>query len=43
MVPKMRRYVVAGTIEIGMYEYDSSIAYLRAAGRRSEFSGPAAA
>jgi lipoprotein-releasing system permease protein len=28
MVPKMRRYVVAGTIEIGMHEYDSSIAYL---------------
>src|SRR6266536_1686583 len=28
MVPKMRRYVVAGTVEIGMYEYDSSIAYL---------------
>jgi lipoprotein-releasing system permease protein len=28
MVPKMRRYTVAGTIEIGMYEYDSSIAYL---------------
>jgi lipoprotein-releasing system permease protein len=28
MVPKMRRYVVAGTVEVGMYEYDSSIAYL---------------
>ena len=28
MVPKMRRYAVAGTIEIGMHEYDSSIAYL---------------
>ncbi|MBI1847763.1 MAG: ABC transporter permease, partial [Candidatus Rokubacteria bacterium] len=28
LVPKMRRFVVAGTIEIGMYEYDSSIAYL---------------
>src|SRR5207245_6266099 len=28
MVPKMRRYTVAGTIEIGMHEYDSSIAYL---------------
>jgi lipoprotein-releasing system permease protein len=28
MVPKMRRFTVAGTVEIGMYEYDSSIAYL---------------
>jgi lipoprotein-releasing system permease protein len=28
MVPKMRRYVVVGTVEVGMYEYDSSIAYL---------------
>jgi lipoprotein-releasing system permease protein len=28
MVPKMRRYVVAGTIEIGMHEYDASVAYL---------------
>jgi lipoprotein-releasing system permease protein len=28
MVPKMRRYTVAGTLEIGMYEYDSSIAYV---------------
>ena len=28
MVPKMRRYMVAGTIEVGMHEYDSSIAYL---------------
>src|SRR2546427_189447 len=28
MVPKMRRLIVAGTIEIGMYEYDSSMAYL---------------
>src|SRR5262249_12808786 len=28
MVPKMRRFIVAGTIEIGMYEYDSSMAYL---------------
>jgi len=28
MVPKMRRYMVAGTVEVGMYEYDSSIAYL---------------
>jgi lipoprotein-releasing system permease protein len=28
MVPKMRRYTVVGTIEVGMYEYDSSLAYL---------------
>jgi lipoprotein-releasing system permease protein len=28
MVPKMRRYTLVGTIEVGMYEYDSSIAYL---------------
>ena len=28
MVPKMRRYVVAGTIEVGMHEYDASVAYL---------------
>src|SRR4029453_13425870 len=27
MVPKMRRYTVTGTIEIGMHEYDSSTAY----------------
>lgn len=28
MVPKMRRYTVAGTIELGMHEFDASIAYL---------------
>lgn len=28
MVPKMRRFTVAGTVQVGMYEYDSSIAYL---------------
>jgi lipoprotein-releasing system permease protein len=28
MVPKMRRYTVAGTFEVGMYEFDSSFAYL---------------
>jgi lipoprotein-releasing system permease protein len=28
MVPKMRRFTVVGTIEVGMYEYDSSLAYL---------------
>ena len=38
MVPKMRRYVVAGTIEAGMHEFDSSIAYLPLAAAR-DFSG----
>ena len=38
MVPKMRRLVVAGTIEIGMYEYDSSMAYLSLSAAR-EFAG----
>ena len=38
MVPKMRRFVVAGTIEIGMYEYDSSMAYLSLPAAR-EFAG----
>jgi lipoprotein-releasing system permease protein len=28
LVPRMRRYVVAGTFELGMYEYDSSLAYM---------------
>ena len=42
MVPKMRRYTVAGTIEVGMHEYDSSIAYLPLAAAR-EFAGPAPA
>jgi lipoprotein-releasing system permease protein len=28
MVPKMRRFTVAGTIEIGMHEFDASVAYL---------------
>jgi len=28
MVPKMRRYTVIGTVQVGMHEYDSSIAYL---------------
>jgi lipoprotein-releasing system permease protein len=38
MVPKMRQYTVAGTFEVGMYEYDSSVAYvpLRAA---QDFAG----
>ena len=38
MVPKMRRYTVAGTIEIGMYEFDASIAYL-ALPAAQEFAG----
>jgi lipoprotein-releasing system permease protein len=38
MVPKMRRYLVAGTIEIGMHEYDSSIAYLSLP-QAKEFTG----
>jgi lipoprotein-releasing system permease protein len=38
LVPKMRRFQVAGFVEVGMYEYDSSLAYtgLRAA---QEFAG----
>ncbi len=38
LVPKMRRFEVAGLVEVGMYEYDSSLAYtsLRAA---QEFAG----
>jgi lipoprotein-releasing system permease protein len=38
MVPKMRRYLVAGTVEMGMHEYDSSIAYLPLAAAQ-EFAG----
>ena len=38
MVPKMRRYTVAGTIEIGMYELDASLAYL-ALPAAQEFAG----
>ncbi|MBI4636386.1 MAG: ABC transporter permease [Candidatus Rokubacteria bacterium] len=38
MVPRMRRYVVAGTFELGMFEYDSSIAYLPL-GMAREFAG----
>ena len=38
MVPKMRRYTVAGTIEVGMHEYDSSLAYL-ALSTAQEFAG----
>jgi lipoprotein-releasing system permease protein len=38
MVPKMRRFTVAGTIQVGMHEYDSSIAYLPL-GPAREFAG----
>ena len=38
MVPKMRRYTVAGTVEVGMFEYDSSLAYL-ALPHAQEFAG----
>ena len=42
MVPKMRRYVVGGTVEMGMHEYDSSIAYL-ALPAAQDFAGLAGA
>jgi lipoprotein-releasing system permease protein len=42
MVPKMRRYTVAGTIEAGMYEYDSTVAYLSLAAAQ-DFAGLAGA
>jgi lipoprotein-releasing system permease protein len=42
MVPKMRRFTVAGTIQVGMHEYDSSIAYLPLGAAR-EFAGLAGA
>ena len=38
MVPKMRRYLVVGTIEVGMYEYDASLAYLSLPAAR-DFAG----
>jgi lipoprotein-releasing system permease protein len=38
MVPKMRRYAVAGTVEVGMFEYDASLAYL-ALPAAQEFAG----
>lgn len=28
LVPKMRRYTVAGLVEVGMHEYDSSLAFM---------------
>lgn len=38
LVPKMRRFAVAGTVELGMYEYDASVAYL-ALPAAQEFAG----
>jgi lipoprotein-releasing system permease protein len=38
MVPKMRRYTVVGTIEVGMYEYDATLAYLSLPAAR-DFAG----
>ncbi|MCL6640116.1 MAG: ABC transporter permease [Candidatus Rokubacteria bacterium] len=38
MVPKMRQFTVAGTVEVGMYEYDASVAYLALPVAR-EFAG----
>jgi lipoprotein-releasing system permease protein len=38
MIPKMRRYTVAGTVQVGMHEYDASIAYLSVAAAR-DFAG----
>ena len=38
LVPKMRRFQVAGFVEVGMYEYDSSLAYTTLAAAQ-EFAG----
>src|SRR5439155_2714161 len=38
LVPKMRRFEVAGFVEVGMYEYDSSLAYTGLAAAQ-EFAG----
>jgi lipoprotein-releasing system permease protein len=38
LVPKMRRFAVAGFVEVGMYEYDSSFAYT-SLGAAQEFAG----
>jgi lipoprotein-releasing system permease protein len=38
LVPKMRRFLVAGYVEIGMYEYDASLAYTTLAAAQ-EFAG----
>ncbi len=38
LVPKMRRFAVAGFVEVGMYEYDASFAYT-SLGAAQEFAG----
>jgi lipoprotein-releasing system permease protein len=38
LVPKMRRFRVAGFVEVGMYEYDASLAYTSLAAAQ-EFAG----
>lgn len=38
LVPKMRRFLVAGFVEVGMYEYDASLAYTTLAAAQ-EFAG----
>jgi lipoprotein-releasing system permease protein len=38
LVPKMRRFLVAGFVEVGMYEYDVSLAYTSLANAQ-EFAG----
>jgi lipoprotein-releasing system permease protein len=38
LVPKMRRFLVAGFVEVGMYEYDVSLAYTSLAAAQ-EFAG----
>jgi lipoprotein-releasing system permease protein len=38
LVPKMRRFLVAGFVEVGMYEYDASLAYTSLANAQ-EFAG----
>jgi lipoprotein-releasing system permease protein len=38
LVPKMRRFQVAGIVEVGMYEYDSTLAYTSLAAAQ-EFAG----
>ncbi|HMH75323.1 MAG TPA: ABC transporter permease, partial [Candidatus Udaeobacter sp.] len=38
LVPKMRRFLVAGWVEVGMYDYDASLAYTSLAAAQ-EFAG----
>src|SRR6185503_5811384 len=38
LVPKMRRFLVAGFVEVGMYEHDASLAYTTLAAAQ-EFAG----